>query len=189
MLPKANGRLELRKIGVPESEPSLMAGSPNQYLSYLELPAGPYRLAIYKQGDHKNPLGAADINLRVDAYATVLVSPQAGRIGVEVLDDTNDPKAVSGTLTVRNYYNGLTVDVASQTQKLTDGVAYGQSRTISGLPLRRIPLVLHFHLPNQQSAESGAEADLQSAKRATLLIIPDYKGRFCPRLTVDGKNL
>lgn len=146
-------------------------------------------MAIYKKGDRRTPLKIVTVDLRPETFFTILVSPQGGVINVEVIDDTNDPKASFGTLTIRNYFTGLTVAVSSDTQKIIDALAFGRSYVASGFPLSKLALTLRTSLPNGTPAESGAEADFVASKRATLLIIPDSYGRFRPRVTIDGKNL
>lgn len=188
MLPPTTGSFELRKAGAPESEQSLLSGSAYEYSSYVEFAVGRYQLAVFKKGDRKTPLKLVNIDLKPETFFTILVSPKGGVLTVEAFDDTNDPKATQGTLTIRNYFTGLTVDVSSGTQKIVDALPYGQSFAVAGLPSGRFPLTLHTRLPNGTPAESGAEADFTASNRATLLIIPDSYGRFRPRVTIDGKN-
>ena len=188
MLPPTNGSFELRKAGASESEQSLLTGSAYEYSSYVEFAGGKYQLAVFKKGDRKTPLKLVNIDLKPDTFFTVIVSPKGGVLTVEVFDDTNDPKATTGTLTIRNYFTGLTVDVSSGTKKIVDALPYGQSYIATGLPAGKLPLTLRTKLPNGIPAESGAEADFNASTRATLLIIPDSYGRFRPRVTIDGKN-
>ena len=188
MLPPENGAFELRKIGAPESEGAMLSGTAYRYTSYIEFPPGAYHLGVYKKGDHTTPLKIVDINLRQKTFFTVLVAPSGGVINVEVIQDTNDPKIASGSVVVRNYFPGLIVSVSSDSQSYVDQLAYGQTHTITDLPLKRLPLTLRTKLPNGTPAESEAEADLQASKRGTLLIIPDSYGRFRPRVTIDGKE-
>lgn len=188
MLPPASGAFELCKAGESESGGNLLSGSAYRYSSYVEFPPGRYHLAVFKKGDRKSPIKIVDVDLRPDTYFTILMSPRAGTINVEVIDDTIDPKATSGTLIVRNYFTGLTVAVSSDTQKIVDALPYGQSHAATGFPLSRVPLTLHTRLPNGTPAESGAEADFHASKHATLLVIPDTYGRFRPRVAIDGSN-
>jgi hypothetical protein len=188
MLPESSGAFELCKAGESESGGNLFTGYAYLYSSYIEFPPGKYHLAVFKKGDRKTPLKIIDVDLRPETFFTILVSPKAGIINVEVIDDTNDPKATSGTLVVRNYFAGLTVAVSSDTQKIVDALPYGQTYAATGFPLSRVPLTLHTHLANGTPAESDAEADFHASKHATLLIIPDTYGRFRPRVTIDGKN-
>jgi|ERR1700730_1500489 len=188
MLPVANGAFELCKVGASASEGNLLSNIAYQYSSYAEFPAGTYQLAVYKKGDRNSPIKTFNLNLKPDSFFTILLLPQSGVISAELIDDTNDPKATSGILTVRNYFSGLTVAVASDTQKIVDTLPYGQTYAAAGLPLQRVPLTLRTRLPNGTSAESTAEADFKASKRATVLIIPDSYGRFRPRVTIDGKN-
>jgi hypothetical protein len=188
MLPPANGTFEVRNAGASNSQGNLLSSSAYHYTSYTQFPPGVYEVGVYKSRDDK-PIKIFKINLRPQTFFTILISPQSGVISAEVIDDTNDPQATSGTLTVRNYYSGLTVTVSSDTQKIVDGLSYGQTHVASGLPLNRLQLNLHTRLPNGTPAESGAEADFKASKRATLLIIPDSYGRFCARITIDGNDL
>lgn len=188
MLPPANGAFELCKADAGESGGNLLSGSAYQYSSYAEFPAARYRLAVFKKGDRKTPVKIIDVDLRPDTFFTILVAPKGSVVDVEVVEDTNDPKATAGTLVIRNYFTGLTVAVSSETQTFVDALAYGQSTAVTSLPLTRLPLTLRTRLPNGTPAESGAEADLKASKRGTLLIIPDSYGRFRPRVTIDGKN-
>ncbi|MEO5720643.1 MAG: hypothetical protein ABIR71_04125 [Chthoniobacterales bacterium] len=189
MLPPQNGDFELCKAGAPESEGNLLSGTAYRYSSYAEFPSTRYRLVVFKKGDRTTPLKTFDVDLRPNTFFTVLVSPQGGAINVELLNDTLDPKAESGTLTVRNYFPGLTVAVLSETRKVVDALPYGNTNSVNGFPLSRVPLTLQTRLPNGTPAESGTEADFRASKRATLLIIPDSYGRFRPRVAIDGKNL
>jgi hypothetical protein len=154
----------------------------------VEFPVGRQQLSVYKKGDRTTPLKLINIDLKPDTFFTILVSPKAGSLTIDVFDDTNDPKAAGGTLTIRNYFVGLTVDVSSGAQKIVDALPYGQSYVATGLPSGRLPLNLHTRLPNGTPADSEAEADFNASHRATLLIIPDSYGRFRPRVTIDGKN-
>jgi len=187
MLPPTSGRLEVRKVGSPSSEAPLLSGIAYVYSSYTEFPSARYRLTLTKAGEDA-PLKLLDIDLKPDSYFTILVSPQAGTLGVEVFDDTIDPKATTGTLTVRNFFIGTSVTVSFESRNIVEALPYGKTQTVGSLPLLRVPLTLHTRLPNGKPAESGAEADLRASKRATLLIIPDSYGRFCVRVALDGKN-
>ncbi|HZE58482.1 MAG TPA: hypothetical protein VE031_11550 [Chthoniobacterales bacterium] len=184
MLPSANGVFELCKADGGDASPGLLSGTAYRYSSYGEFPVGRYQLAVFKKGDRKTRIKTFDIDLKADTYFTIIVSPQS----IDAFDDTNDSKATTGSLTIRNYFPGLTVSVSSDTQTIAAAVAYGQSTMASGFPLKRAPLVLRTKLPNGTPAESTAEADFTASKRATLLIIPDSYGRFRPRVTIDGAN-
>ena len=188
MLPAANGKFDLRKVGDPAGT-NLFSGTPYRYASYIGLAVGRYRLVVYKSGDQATPLKTFDVDLKPESYFTVLMSPPAGAMNIELLKDTIDPKATTATLTVRNYFPGLTVAVFSADKQIVDALAYGQSQTVEGLAATNMPLTLRTKLPTGMAAESGAEADFRTSKRATLLIIPDSYGRFRPRVTIDGKNL
>jgi hypothetical protein len=183
MLPPQNGLFEVRKISGPGSEESIASATAYRYSGYRELAAGRYRLGVFKAAT-TSPLKVFDVDLKPDSYFTILVSPQS----IDMLDDTNDPKATSGTLIVRNYFQGANVDVSSDAGKIVDALPYGQSHMGTGLPLAQVQLTIHTRLPNGKPAESGAEADLRHSKRATLLLIPDSYGRFSPRIAIDGTN-
>jgi hypothetical protein len=188
MLPSTSGAFELCKADGGDASPGLLNGTSYRYSSYGEFPVGRYHLAVFKKGDRKAPIKIFDINLLQDTFFTVLLVPRAGVADIEVIEDTNDPKADSATLVVRNYFTGLTVSISSDAQKLVNALQYGQSNVVTGLPLKRVPLTLVTRLPNGMPAESTAEADFMGTKRATLLIIPDSYGRFRPRVALDGKN-
>jgi hypothetical protein len=183
MLPATSGTFEVCKAN-ETSGASLLNGTAFQYSSYVEFPTARYRLVVFRKGDRNTPLKSFDIELKPDTYFTIIVSPQS----IDAFDDTIDPKATTGSLTIRNYFPGLTASVSSDTQTLATAVAYGQATMAPGLPLKRVPLVLRTKLPNGTPAESTAEADFAASKRATLLIIPDSYGRFRPRVTIDGSN-
>lgn len=189
MLPEANGAFELCKAGAGAQGSSVLSGTAYRYTNYTEFPAGRYRFDVFKIGDRTTPLKTFDVDLRPQTFFTIIVGPKNGAIDVELVADTNDPKAASGTLLIRNYFPGLTVSVAAENQTLADRVTYGQSNSVTGLPLKRLPIMLRTTLPNGTPAESEAEANFQASKRGTLLIIPDSYGRFRPRVTVDGKEL
>ena len=155
-----------------------------RYSSYREVNIGRYRLGVFKAATNA-PLKVFDVDVKLNSFFTILISPQS----VEMLEDTTDPKAASGTLIIRNYFYGVSVNVASDSRALVDELPYGQTRVATGLPLARVPLTIHTRLPNGTPAESGAEVDLLHSKRATLLLIPDSYGRFSPRVAIDGTNL
>ena len=188
MLPPANGKFDLRNAG-DSAGTNLFSGTSYQYASYVGLAVGRYHLVVYKSGDQVKPLKSFDVDLKPESYFTVLMSPQAGAMNIELLQDTIDRKATTATLTVRNYFPGLTVAVSSGDKHIIDALAYGQIYKAEGLPTVNMPLTLRTKLPNGTPAESGAEADFRASKRATLLIIPDSYGRFRPRVTIDGRNL
>ncbi len=186
MLPPGNGTFDLRRLGAPPSEGMIAGKVPAyRYASYQELTPGVYTLGVFKSGEEKTPLRTLNVPLKPDSFFTVLVMPG----DVQVIDDTPDPKATSATLVIRNFYPGLTVSVSTDSGMLVDGLAYGATYQATGLPSKRLPLVLKTKLPNGTEAESGAEADFVASKRGTLLVIPDSYGRFRPRVTIDGKNL
>ncbi|MGH7938976.1 MAG: hypothetical protein ACREFG_10750 [Chthoniobacterales bacterium] len=182
--------MDLRRAGGGPTDPSLMGKSPSgRYNNYLEFRPGAYHLAVSKSGEPEKPLKLINLNLLANGYLTVLACPTPQGPNVEVINDTSDPKAISGTLTVRNYFLGVTADVFNGASKIVSALAYGQSAIVPNLPLERLSLTIHTLLPKNVRAESGAEADFKLAKRATLLIIPDAYGRFRPRVALDGRNL
>ncbi len=186
MLPPSCGKFDLVKIGAaPEQSALLSRATSYRYSSYTELPVGRYQLAVFKTGDHRTPLRTFVVDVQPDTFFTILVSPR----GVEFMNDTNDPKATTGTLIIRNFFPGLVVSVQSRTNKIVTALSYGQSVSAAGQPHARLPLTLRTELPNGTAAQCSVEADLRVSQRATLLIIPDSYGRFRPRVTVDGKNL
>ncbi|MDB6148223.1 MAG: hypothetical protein JWO45_1887, partial [Spartobacteria bacterium] len=75
-----------------------------------------------------------------------------------------------------------------QTQ-IVGSLPYGQSYQATALPLGRVSITLRGKLSNGKSAESSADVDFKTGKRATALVIPDSYERFRPRVTFDGKNL
>lgn len=183
MLPANSGAFEVCKVG-ETSGASLLSGTAYQYSSYVEFPAARYRLAVFRKGDRNTALKTFDVDLKTDTYFTIIVAPQS----IDLFDDTNDPKAMNGTLTIRNFFNGSTVAISTELQTIVNAIAYGQAFTATGFPLKRLPLTLRTKLPNGTPAESTAEADFTASKRATLLVIPDSYGRFRPRVTIDGSN-
>jgi hypothetical protein len=184
MLPATSGTFEVRKANASVSEPAMLIGTAYRYSGYGEFPVGKYRLGVFKQGENR-PVKIFDVDLRPNTYFTILISPQS----IDMFDDTIDPETTTGTLTVRNYFNGVVVAVSSGAQKIVDALPYGQSHIANGLPLSRLPVTLRTSLPNGRPAEAGAEVDFKTSKRVTLLIVPDSYGRFRARVTVDGKNL
>ena len=190
MLPSASGPMDLRRAGAPPTEAPLVGKSPPyRYSSYLAYPPGLYHLSVNKAGQPERPLKVIDLNLAADAYFTILVSPTSRGPNIELINDTNDPKAGSATLVVRNYFPSLTVDVFGRQKKIVSALSFGQSIAVGDLPFDHLSLTMRTVLPNKVLAESGAEADFKVIKRATLLIIPDEYGRFRPRVTLDGKDL
>ncbi|HEY2799942.1 MAG TPA: hypothetical protein VGI85_05065 [Chthoniobacterales bacterium] len=190
MLPAADGPMDLRRAGAGPTDPPLIGKSPSgRYNSYLEFSPGIYHLALSKSGEPEKPLKFVDLNLLANSYFTLLAYPTPQGPNLEVIKDTNDPKATSGTLTVRNFFPDVTAEVFNGASKIVGALTYGQSVVVPNLPLERLPLTIHTMRPENVPAESGAEADFKLTKRATLLIIPDAYGRFRPRVALDGKNL
>jgi hypothetical protein len=186
MLPPSRGQFDLVKIGAtPEQSALLSRAASYRYSSYTELPVGRYQFAVFKTGDRRTSLRTFAVDVQPDTFFTVSVSPR----GVEFMNDTNNPKATTGTLIIRNFFPGLVVSVESPTRNIVTALAYGQSVSAAGQPLARLPITLRAPLPNGTAVQSSVEADLRASKRATVLIIPDSYGRFRPRVMVDGKNL
>jgi hypothetical protein len=190
MLPTASGPLDLRRAGSKPIDPPLVGNSPPyRYSSYLDYPAAAYHLSVNRSGHPDQLLKTLDLNLAGNFFFTILVSPTQQGSSVQLINDTADPKATSATLTVRNYFPDVLVDVFDRGKKIVSALPYGQSFAVTGLPFENLSLSVRTILPNKVAAESGAEAEFKIAKRATLLVIPDEYGRFRPRLTLDGKNL
>lgn len=183
MMPAQNGGFEVRRLSGPGSEQTLASGTAYRYTSYRDIAVGRYKVAVQKSGTN-SPLKIFDFDVKPNSYFTVLVSPQS----IEIFDDTIDPKATSGTLIIRNYFNGAVVDVASGSQRIIDNLGYGQMYVASGLPVARLPLSLRARIGKNTPIEAGAEADLLASKHATVLIMPDSYGRLCARAAIDGKN-
>jgi hypothetical protein len=188
MLPPANGAFELRKAGVPPSEATLLNGTPLQYSSYTEFPAGKYKLAVFKKGERNTPLKLLDLDVRQESFFTILITPKGGVQTVEMTEDTLDPKATSGVLTIRNFFPGSIVGASIKGTKLGSPLPYGESYVAAGLPTGRVSVGLSVRLPTGDPIETGIEPDFKVSKRATLLIIPDSYGRLSPIITFDGKN-
>jgi hypothetical protein len=184
MLPSANGAFEVRKVDPPASGGSMLSASAYQYSSYLEFPVGKYQLGVFKKGAN-TPIKVFSLDLKADNYFTILVSPQS----IDMFDDTNDPKAASGTLTIRNFFPGSSVSVSSNLKMIVSSLAQGQSLQASGLPLEQIRVNLQAKLLNGKPAGSDLEIDFKHNTRATLLVIPDSYGRLRSRVMFDGKNL
>ena len=125
------------------------------------------------------------VDLKQDSYFTILISPR----GIEMLEDTEDPKATSGTLRFQNYFPGVSISASLDKKQIIDSLAYGQSYQTTGLPLVRSAVTFRAKLSNGKPVESAADFDFKTGKRATALIIPDSYGRFRLRVTFDGKNL
>ncbi len=186
MLPAATGKFDLRKIGTASTAATLSSNAtPYRASNYMALTPGRYRLGVYKASDDKSPLKVFDVNLMPNVFFTVLISP--GRI--DLVDDTVDPKATSGTAIVRNFFPDVTVTVSSGSHVLASALPYGQSYAATALPLTRSLLTISGHLPSGTPVQASIETDFKPSKRATVLIIPDSYGRFRPRVTVDGKDI
>lgn len=182
MLPTAAGAFSLQKSATGET---FLAAFPYQYSSYTEFPAGMYNLVVARGGE-AGAGRALQINLQPKTFFTVLISPPANSPKIELFNDTIDPKMTSGTLTLRNYFTGLDVSVATNNQNLVTSLPFGEIHNATGLPLAVTALTLKAKFQNGTQAESETEVDFRATRRATLLIIPDPYGRFRPRVTLDG---
>ena len=79
MLPPANGTFDLRKLGGEQSEANLFAKAPSyRYSSYRELAPARYNVAVYKTGDNSTPLKTFSLDVKLNSYFTILVSPEGG---------------------------------------------------------------------------------------------------------------
>ena len=185
MLPASNGAFDLRKIGGSSPDSAIAANATAyRYSSYVALPTGRLRVGVYRALDAKSPLKAFDLDLSPESFFTVLVSP--GKI--DLINDTNDPKASIGTITVRNYFPKAPVAISLGNRKLVNALPYGASYEISDLPLGRTSLGFRTELPNGLPVQGAVDLDFRESKRATVLLIPDSYGRFRPRVTLDGKD-
>lgn len=187
MLPPQSGSFELRKAG--SSDPALMNASSYQYSTYTQLPVAKYKLGVFNRNNSSVALKIFDVDLKPDTYFTILVEPKAGTVNADLFEDTLDPKEVSGSVIIRNYFSGLVVNVSATNKPIVDNLPYGQSVQRGEFPLDVTSFTLRTRLPSGVSAESGLEIDFKESKRATILIIPDSYGRFRPRVTYDGLNL
>lgn len=185
MVPPSNGAFDLREISRSSSNPVIASNAAAyRYSSYAALPTGRLRLGVFRTHESHSPLKTFDLNLLPDSFFTVLISP--GRI--ELINDTNDPKANAGAITVRNYFPGVTVAVTSGAKTLTNALAYGQSFEATDLPPARTPIFLQGKLPSGVPVQANVDVDFKESKRVTVLIIPDSYGRFRPRVTLAGKD-
>jgi hypothetical protein len=183
MTPPTSGAFEVRKGEAPPSENALLSGTSYRYSSYQDFPIGRYRLEVVKKGS-LSPLKVFDVDLKENTFYTILVSPQS----IDMFEDTEDPKASFATLTIRNFFPGTNVSASAGQQQVIASLPYGLSHQ-AALPLGRVTITFRTMLPNGKPAESSADIDFKTSKRATALIIPDSYGRFRPRVTFDGKNL
>ncbi|MGI9086676.1 MAG: hypothetical protein ACR2HH_02880 [Chthoniobacterales bacterium] len=180
MLPATSGTFNLGRLEKP-AEPLIANATAFTYSSYQGFPLGHYRLAIFRTGNQQTPLKTFDLDLRANQFFTVLISPQ----GIELVNDTSNPKATSGSLMVRNYFPGTPVSITMGNQPAVL-LAYGQSLPLTGQFVGK--LMLDAKLPNGKQAQAQIEVDLKTTQRTTLLIIPDPYGRFRPRVSADGIN-
>jgi hypothetical protein len=184
MLPANDGAFEVRKEGTPTPEGALLTATSYRYSGYQDFPVGRYRLDVVKKNINAI-IKTFDVDLKQDGYYTILVAPGS----VDMFDDTEDPKAGSATLTIRNFFPGSAVSAWYGQKQLVNALPYGRSVSASGLSFNRGTLILRTTLANGKPAESSADIDFKAAKHATALVIPDSYGRFRPRVTFDGKNL
>jgi hypothetical protein len=188
MMPAGNGTFEIARMNAGAPDRGLVSASAFEYVPYHELPATHYRLGLFKQGDRSMPLQVFDFDLKAQAFLTILLSGQGGRVAAQLIDDTTDPGVTSATLTIRNFLQSGAVTVTAAGKQVIASLPAGQVFQASGFPAERIPIIVQTRLPNGNPAESRAEADFKASPRATLLIINDSYGRFRPRVTVDGRR-
>jgi hypothetical protein len=184
MLPPENGAFEVRKMGAHPSEGSLFTSRAYQYSSYSEFPIGRYRLGVFRKGEI-TPIKVFDVDLKQETFFTILVSPRS----IDMFDDTIDPKSSSGTLTIWNFFLGISLSVSCNSKSIVEALETGQSYQATGFALGSTTVKVQAKLPDGKAAQSDLDIDFKQCSRATLLIIPDSYGRFRPQVTFDGKNL
>ena len=64
-------------------------------------------MAVYKTGDNSTPLKTFGLDVKLNSYFTIFVSPEGGTLNLQLINDALDPKAPAATLIVRNFYPGL----------------------------------------------------------------------------------
>lgn len=195
MLPKGGPVLELIDTSSgPEGGGSAVAGNvwPCRYNGYRDLPPQRYKLSIFRKGDRKEPLGTVDLPLVADQFSTIVVHGDVRRPTVELFDDTitdKEKEKERGSLTVRNYFPGLTVAITAGQQN-SGPLPYDGAIVMSDLPLKNFPARIVTKLPSGVAVDVEVEIPLKaSLRRATLLVIPDSYGRFRPRVVGDAANL
>ncbi len=146
------------------------------------------RLFVVKNGGDAS-IKNLSVDLKPDTYFTVILAPQGAGFKVDFLEDTVDPKATSGTITMRNYFPGTAISVAAGNQMLASSINYGNSSAVEGLAASKMTVTIQAKLPNGTPAQSIVDLDFTASKHVTLLVIPDSYGRFRPRIVADGRNL
>ena len=166
------------------------ASAYNYNAGYASVPPGTYTFVVRRAGDTANPLKKIPVLLRGDTSITFLVSEKNGQPAVDLLDDTLDPKKldIPSQLMVRQFMPGARVTVATREGAACKEIGYGESARIDNLPNRSAFLTMKATGLGPEPKTWTTEADLATARRATLLVVPDPYGRFRPRLAYDGQN-
>jgi hypothetical protein len=175
---------EVHKVAPAGATGTSLSATAYQCSSYLEFPVAKYQLGVFNKGSDK-PLKVFNIDLKVDTYFTILISPES----IDLFDDTNDPKAKSATLTVRNYFVGSGISISTGSGVTSGSIVYGHAVQMPRFPLDVVRVALKAALPGGKQTASDLDVDFKHNSRATLLIMPDSYGRFRTRLIFDGKNL
>lgn len=186
--------LQLVNPTSPTKEKMLEIGPPlNYYAEYIKLSSGIYNLQVCRVGDTATPVKVLQpILLKPGSSTSLIIKDNGAALGVELIDDGYDlEKTETGTVTVRDFWQGADVTVSSTGKPpVTVTLQEGASAKMENLPRGIVPLYITAHMADGSVKRWNTEADFTKDKRrATLFIISDRYKRFQPVIAQDGRPL
>ncbi len=173
-----------------EDRPLTVGPSANASAGYLAVDPGTYTFTVRRPNDPNGVIKRLPVALRADVYITLLAAAgKDGKPDVQIINDTTDPKAddSAGKLVVRQFFPSASVTVGVNAPPAGNPLAFGESTTLEGLPLRGTIVNMRASGLGPAPKNWNVEADFATGgHHATMLILPDPYGRFRPRLMFDG---
>jgi hypothetical protein len=189
MLPAESGEfLLIKDNGTPEGEVLLSATPANYYASYVGLAAGRYSLKLVRAEAPDSVVERIGLTIRGEDSFTVLASAPDRKLKVETLEETYDPAGTpAGRLTIRQYFSNARVMVTVGARARSRELTPGEIELIDNLPVELLEVKMRATLPDGTTQNWGTEVNFKAIRHATLLILPDAKGRCRPRVALDGR--